>query len=150
MPQYTITFTHTTGEVHIGYDDAGTLRLFNAKEAVLTATQIEWLYKQIPMQLTDVKAQLGALIIATKNKIAITQSSFDVDFETFWKAYNRKFNKKRAQALYAKLTYAKKVKCIERIPVYDKFLRSQRFDRAKLDADSYIRNEAWENDWENG
>jgi hypothetical protein len=150
MKKFSITFKATTGEIVITYDEDLLLRIIDATSANLTATQIQWLKTNIPVQLVDAKKQLDDFKALANNGIEITQTSFDVSFELFWESYNHKFNRKRAQAIFDKLPYTKKLKCIQSIQHYDNFLKWQKFERTKMDADTYLRNEAWENDWKNG
>jgi hypothetical protein len=150
MKKFSITFKAAPGEVLITYDEDLVLTIIDATSANLKPNQIKWLKAAIPEQLIDAKKQLVNLILSANNAIEITQTSFDVSFDLFWESYNHKFNKKRAEALYNKLSYAKKLRCINSIKHYDNFLKWQKFERAKMDADTYLRNEAWENDWKNG
>jgi hypothetical protein len=150
MKKFSITFRAAPGEVFITYDEDNIFRIFDATNASITAEQIHWLKNNIPMQIVDIKKQFADFVVLAKNGIEIAETNFDVSFELFWESYNHKFNRKRAQAIFDKLPYTKKLKCIQSIQHYDNFLKWQKFERTKMDADTYLRNEAWENDWKNG
>lgn len=70
----------------------------------------------------------------------------DLSFDAFWKAYNKKINRKRCEPLWKKMSDAERVECLMNIPKYHAFLK--RFPtRGKLDPESYLRKGAYQNDW---
>lgn len=134
-------------EIVIIYNSIGRLLKIDATNAPgVSVRQIDYLKYHIPAELTDPKAQLSQLVDACKGKISITQSSFDVDFTTFWEAYNYKRHKEPAQKLYEKLSYADKHKCIASIPAYDKY-RARKGWLEKMLPDTWIRKREFDTEW---
>lgn len=148
MNKYLIDFKELPGdELTISYNVSGRLLRIDATAApTISAQQINFLKNHIPAELTDPQAQFTQLIDTCKGKIGITQSAFDVDFTTFWEAYNFKRHKIPAYTLYERLSYADKLKCISSIADYDKY-RARKGWLEKMLAKTYISNREFETEW---
>lgn len=148
MYKYVINFESLPGEdITISYNATGRLFKIDATNAPgISVQQIGYLKHHIPAELTDPKTQLSQLVDACKGKITITQSAFDVDFNTFWEAYNYKRHKIPAQKLYAKLGYADQYKCIASIAAYDRY-RARKGWLEKMLPDTWISKREFDTEW---
>jgi hypothetical protein len=148
MHKYLITFKGLPGEeLTISYNANARLMKIDASSAPgISVKQIHFLKQQIPAELNEPMAQLTQLIEDCKGAIEITQSEFDVDFNTFWEAYNYKRHKIPTQKLYEKLSYADKYKCITSIAGYDKY-RSKKTWLEKMLPDTWISKREFDTEW---
>lgn len=149
MHKYLLDFKELPGdELTISYNAAGRLIKIDATAAPsISVKQINFLKHHIPGELTDPLAQFTQLIEVCMGKIGITQSEFDVDFNTFWEAYNYKRHKIPAQKLYEKLSYSDKLKCITSIADYDKYRSRLKWNLEKMLPDTYISKREFETEW---
>ncbi len=149
MYKYIITHKEIAGEeIEITYNANGRLLKWDATTMqTLKAEQLQWLKNAVPMELSDPLAQFTELIEKTKGKIAITQSEFDVSFDTFWEAFSNKLHKQDAQRLFEKLSYADKVKCINSCAAYLKYCKRKGEWYNQQLPDTYISKRNFDTDW---
>jgi hypothetical protein len=148
MQKFIIDFKTLPGdELVVCYNTDGRLLKIDATTApTISAKQIQFIKNHIPAQLTDPQAQFTGLINTCEGKIGITQSEFDVDFATFWEAYNYKRHRIPAHKLYEKLSYADKLKCITSVAAYDKY-RARKGWLEKMLPDTYISKREFDTEW---
>ena len=79
-------------------------------------------------------------------KAMIVEDEFEVTFDMFWIAYNKKINRKRCEPIWNKLSKPKQVKAYYGVKSYDKYLKVESW-RQKADPENYLRNEMWENEY---
>jgi methionyl-tRNA synthetase len=149
MYKYIITHKEIAGEeLEITYNANGRLLKWDATNMnSLQPNQMQWLKNNVPIQLTDPVAQFTKIIEDSKGKLAITQSEFDVSFDTFWEAFDNKLHKKDAQKLFEKLSYADKVKCIQSCGPYKRYCQRKGEWYNQQLPDTYISKRNFETDW---
>ncbi|MBA4196564.1 MAG: hypothetical protein C0459_03320 [Chitinophaga sp.] len=76
----------------------------------------------------------------------VVEDELQITFEMFWLKYNKKINKKRAEAIWNKLSKTEQVKSYYGIEPYDKYLKENKW-RSKADPDTYLRNEMYNNEY---
>lgn len=148
MLKYIITFKDIpTDEVSISYASNGKLIQLDATNASTISTeQLQFLKTKVPPLLTDPYNQLLELMELCKGKLNITQSEFDVSFDTFWNAYDYKRHKKDAQRLFEKLSYIDKLKCITSCTAYFAYRKRKGWLEQQL-PDTYISKREFETEW---
>lgn len=124
----------------------GNLYSFTVLEGSLSGTQMKWLFG------TD---NFPALEVIMKEKwmknlkanFEISIGEPDLTFEAFWNAYNNKVGKKKmAENTWNKLSKASKIKALQAISSYNKYLsRKPGIDKAH--ATTYLNQEYWGNEW---
>lgn len=149
MYKYIITHKELQGEeLEITYNANGRLLKWDATNIHhLQPNQLQWLKINVPVELTDPMAQFTKIIEDAKGKLNITQSEFDVSFNTFWEAFDNKLHKKDAQRLFEKLSYTDKVKCINSCVAYRKYCnRKGEWYNQQL-PDTYISKRNFDTEW---
>jgi hypothetical protein len=149
MYKYTITHKELPGEeLDVTYNANHRLIKWDATNMPsISAEQLQWVKKIVPITLTDAKAQFSEIIAWSKGILHITQAEMDVSFTTFWEAYNNKLHKKDAQRLFDKLSYADKVKCITSCAAYHKYCQRHAEWYNQQLPDTYISKRNFETDW---
>lgn len=131
------------GEVHFVYDDNGMLLTLDFAHAELDEKQRNWFLERTPVLYSNnLPHAFGT------NKLTFVSADYRISFDMFWEKYNKKFNKKRCEPLWNKLTKTKQVKAYYGISSYDKHLIKNPW-KTKADPETYLRKEYWENDWRN-
>jgi len=82
---------------------------------------------------------------AKSRKMAVVEVQADLSFEAFWNAYNYKDggSKKKAQAIWGRLSETNKAAAMASLPKYEQFLK--RSQTAKAFATTYLNQERWNN-----
>lgn len=141
MRRFQITSTKFTGIAEIIYNTDEILCKIDCSDTDMSAATIRGFKTALPATISEL-AEFSKLPSISQ----ILECTYRIPFDDFWKAYNKKINKGRVIPLYAKLTDADTVACLNGIKVYDKFL-AQVVVRQKLDPENYIKNRAWENEY---
>jgi hypothetical protein len=129
------------GTIELLYNDKGTLCLIDMRNAdICEQTQKLFLHKIPSTELSLVKGE------GFGKDTEIVEVDIEITFEMFWNTYAKKINRKRCEQLWNKLSQEKQVKAIHGIHAYNKYLSKESW-RNKLDPDTYLRNESWENEW---
>ena len=139
MKIYTLTSDHFTGEVVFEFNDSGYLVNFDARKAVLSDKQLNFISESMPRHLSQIKNVLD------KSKSArFTEIKQEVSFEMFWNRYNSKdrSSKKRTLARWNRMSKTQQVKAFNHIGKYELTLKPG-IDRKY--AESYLNAELWEN-----
>lgn len=143
MKRYTIASKKYTGSAELTYNKAGVLVSINCKETDMDAETIRAFKRAVPATVEELVS--GS---SFSSDTMIVEVGYRYTFEEFWKAYNKKINKQRCIPLFANLSDAETIECVEGIKVYDKFLERVPA-RQKLDPENWIKLKSWENDWKN-
>lgn len=141
MRKFVITSPRFKGQADIIYDDAGLIKVIDLLKTEMTAVQVDYFKQQIPLTVEGLEAGNGI----TPNMVVV-EENFEVTFDMFWNKYDVKINRKRCEAIWARLSKADQVNAWAGISAYDKFL--QRTDwRKKCDPETYFSKRYWENEW---
>ena len=149
MKRYIITRNDYPGqEVEVCYNETLVLQKIDfSNMPSFTPKHVHWLKANIPTVLSDPMVQFMQLMDASDGKLHITETAFDVSFNTFWEAYNYKRHKKDAQKLYERLSYADKVRCIDSIKPYHIYRTKKGEWLQQMLPDTYISKREFETDW---
>ena len=146
MRKFSLTNPAFTGEIFITYNTEGLFVAFDAIETDAQHVHIKWLLARIP-QIITANYMHELLEFLKDTKCHLIEVAMDVSFDTFWRLYGKMINRKRAEALYMKLSDTDKFLCITSIKKYDKYLGRINW-RSKCDPDTYIRNKNYQTDWD--
>lgn len=139
MRKFIITSPAFTGQAEILFRQTGTLAKIDCTNTNMDSLLMRSFKARCPEHI-DLIEQAFAGTQAT-----VVEADFDVTFDMFWQAYNKKINKKRCEPIWDKMRKDQQVKAWMGIAKYDRFLKNT--TRGKLDPENYLRNEAWENEW---
>lgn len=139
MRKYLLSGTKFHGEVEVVY--AGEILTVDFSRTDMPAPQRNWILMRIPAhesKFPEFAAQFPQL--------RVIDAEFDVEFETWWSLYDVKVNKTRVMALWDKLSKSERVAAWLGTMKYNRFLEKNQW-RSKLNADSFLRNKAWTNEY---
>jgi hypothetical protein len=140
MKRFLITSPSWFGTVEITYKPDGLLYSIDLSNAVLLPGVIDPLKRVVPARVNDIET-------AFKNtRATVVQADFEATFDMFWKAYNKKINRKRAEELWDKLPKEQQVLAWAGVAAYDKYLKVNDW-RSKADPETFLRNRYWENEY---
>jgi len=140
--QYILTSKRTSFKIVFKYDFKGFLTAFEI-EGVDDETQLQYLFWNAKFPFPYIEK-----IIPDIEKLAIfniEKVEDDLSFERFWKVYDYKVSKKKAEKLYAKLSKANRIKVFLHLPEYEKYLQRKRIEKAY--PDTYLRNEKYNDEY---
>lgn len=134
--------TKFTGTAEVMYNENGTLCKIDLTQTNMPPQVVNHFKQIIPAQFT-----VDAFVASFGKDTTVIEAEFTVTFDMFWLAYNNKVNKKRAEAIWDKLTKTKQVLAWAAIKKYEGFLKKQGDWRNKQDPDTYLRNETFLNEY---
>lgn len=143
MIKFVVTSPGFVGEFHLVYGDDRRLLQLDMLPAELRPEQIEYIKNRVPV-IYDEPTFIQSF---GKANLEFIPSDFEITFEMFWAKYRKKINKGRCLVLWRNLKQVDQVKAYFGITVYDNFLSSLPYARAKVDPERYLRDRAWENEW---
>lgn len=138
LKRFLITSKNFDGQVETVYNDAW-LQLINFAESSMNAGQRSSFKTCIPVLECDLSE------FSQKYSIVIVEAEYEVSFNDFWKGYDKKINRLRSEKLWAKMTKTEQVLCVTSLPAYHAYRR--RLNKYQYDADTYLRERMWENEW---
>ncbi len=139
MKRFLITSPRYEGEAVLYFNADGLLQKIDCSFTNMDAATIGHFKKAAPVNMDDLtKAFLHPTIVV--------ESEYQISFDMFWKKYDHKFNRPRAEQLYNRLSKTEKVLAYFGLDKYHKYLRKNPL-QAKLHPDTYLRNKAWLNDY---
>ena len=142
MRKFQITTPNLKEPATVVYDANGILCQWDVSGTGMTAEQVYNFKRLVPVKLDSLEA------FCNEHKgVTVIDVEFEVSFDLFWGRYGHKVNRKRCEALWAKMKNAQQVKAYLGIEAYDKMLKNSPYNRAKADPDTYLRQEYWENEW---
>ena len=140
MKKFQLSSNKTNGIITIVYDDRDMLCCIDWMEAQLSKAQITFLLKNISVSFSDLEA-----FILGHNMNCI-EVGVDISFDQFWDKYGYKVDKKRAKAIWDKMSVQKRLAAYHGIAKYERHLKMAEW-RNKMEAKSYLKNERWEDEW---
>jgi hypothetical protein len=140
MKKYIITSQKFTGQVELIYNGNGTLAKIDFTPGELDHHQVHYLVKHIPANEVDMSTSFQNL------PITIVSEDYRITFDDFWNYYDQKHNRKRAEALWKKLSKTDQVIAYNGLKAYTKHLNANAW-KNKADPDTYLRNRMWENNY---
>ena len=139
--QYILSGKNSAVKAMFKYDLNGFITSFEV-EGIANEKQLMFLFwnKNFPFpyikNLIEPIIELGYFDVKTVDD--------DLSFTRFWKEYDNKVSKKKAEVLWNKMSKAKKVKAFLDIPKYNAYLMRKGYDKAY--PDTYLRNEKYEDE----
>lgn len=103
MRKFVITGTYH-GTVHVAYSTSGLLQLIDISAAQLTPKQSIYLFQNVPFELDDLQQ------FCTHAKLNVVEQEVELTFDMFYEAYNVKEGRKKAEAVWAKLSRPEQLK----------------------------------------
>jgi len=138
MEKYILTTTKIEGEITFGYNSTGYLVYFTMPENLDDNTS-RALLKNLPRVTEELER------ITTGRDVKIQKVPEDLSFDKFWRVYDKKINRKRAEPLYNKLKDGEKMLAMMRVADYKD--ACSRLKRGVADPEKYIRDAYFETDW---
>jgi hypothetical protein len=139
MTRYLITSTTTGNEIDVTYDASGQA-IAVLMNGTLTRDQHIKAWSSFPLFLEDMHNMVKQF-----KTLTIQEVMPDISFERFYKAYNLLLDRKRAEAIWNKMTDANKMKAIMCIAEYDKYLA--RTGVSKAYPKTFLLNEYFHTDY---
>jgi hypothetical protein len=139
MRQFIITSYRYTGQATIIYDTNGLLASVDLQETTMTLNQRQVLLSRLPLHVDKLET-LNDL------PIHIIERDYEVSFEQFWNAYGLKINKKRAADIWIKMSKTNRILAYHSINKYNRYLAKENW-RKKADADTYLKQEYFNNEY---
>ena len=140
MRRFIITSPLFTGQAEAIYNDNGMLCKIDLSNCEFNQAFTNSFKSKVPVHESDIATAFDT------SKVIIVEADFEIAYDMFWKAYNRKINNKRCIPLWNKLGKTEQVKAYYGIAAYDKYLSRETW-RGKVDPENYLRNQMWENEW---
>lgn len=136
--KYTITSQKYKGQVIITFANSIVI-LFNAIEASLTTTQVQWF---LTNALKGEEAFYNMVVAA--DVFTIVGEKEELTFEMFWNRYNEKTHssKRKAQLKWNRMSKQQQILAYMHITAYFKSIPS---GIAKKYAETYLNSEIWNN-----
>ena len=143
LTTYTVTGKNAPIVWQFKYHLNGLLSEFKLLEGELDAKQINWLFVQ--GKFPYLEKQIKGWSAISNFRIEVGEP--DLSFDSFWNAYGNKVGKKKmAENTWNKLSQADKVKALQAIKHYNKYLsRKPGIDKAH--ATTYLNQEYYNNEW---
>lgn len=138
MRRFLITSTKYTGQAEVIYNAADVLCKIDCSDTDMNATTIRHFKAAVGAEI----ASIGQLL----PNCVIVEAAYEITFDMFWKKYNKKINRARCIPLWDKMNKTMQVLAFFGIEPYDKYLKATGF-RGKADAETYLRNKYWENEY---
>ena len=129
-----------SGEAEVLYDGNGRLVRMDVSNTNMSLNMVSKFKEHVPSNFEHLEG------IIRNSTATIVEATMRVPFEEWWKAYNRKINKKRCIPIYNKLSDSDTVQALLGIKPYDKFLAKETW-RPKADPETYLKERYWENEW---
>lgn len=142
MRKFLLTSKNFIGNAELHYNDNDMLCRIDVTDTNMTVAQIVPFKTAVPPTIQHLENNGHGL----PAHITIIEAEYEVTFDMFWMAYNKKINKKRCEPLWNKLGKAQQIKALQGVKSYDKFLEKNDW-RSKADPENYLRNEMWNNEW---
>lgn len=135
--------TPFVGDVVVVYSEEHYLLSISFEGAELTPDQRQWFKEKIPAYLSPVHSYPEQF---RTDKLAFTDSTYEITFEMFWDAYGKKVNPHLCKPIWNSYTPAQKLKAYTGVRKYQAFLDAQSYLRGKADPVNYLKKKYWKNE----
>ncbi len=136
---YLITNKQTGTNVLFKYDKNGSCVFYEFQGELTPADKMQFLFDRFPFTLSRLEKW------KMLKYVKVIQVSEDISFTIFWNKYaNKVGNKQRAMRLWDALPDAEKMKAIENIRTYNKYLFMNP-NVQKLNPETYLNQQRWNN-----
>jgi hypothetical protein len=130
-----------TGEAEVVYDANCRLVKIDVSNTDMSLNMVSKFKEHIPASFVHLEG------IIKNSTATIVETTMRIDFEQWWREYDKKINKKRCIPLFEKLSDSDTVFALMGIKPYKKYLKSLSYARPMADPEKYIRDRYWENEW---
>jgi hypothetical protein len=118
MNSYVLTSERFDGTVKLNYTTKGYLKAWSFEDASMKVSDWKWLLEHLPAKEKNID-------FYREQGFRIQLIPPDLSFDAFWKLYNYKVGKNRAERLWIKLSEADKALIIEAVPKYLRHLKKK-------------------------
>ncbi len=126
----------------LGYTETGLIsqiELLNNEDQAIA----EWLLGWAPIRIENLLTY-----ISNPNPRLAVREILDVTFDGFWNLYDHKVgNKARCEKAWNALRDNEKVACLQKVPVYSKWIKQQPGTMIKVYPETFITQRRWENEF---
>ena len=140
--QYILSGKNSAVKAVFRYDLNGFITGFEV-EGITNSKQLKYLFWNNNFPFPYTKDLIKLIIDSGYFFVKIVED--DLSFERFWKLYNYKVSRKKAEKLYAKISKANRIKIFLHLPKYDAYLQHKGIEKAY--PDTYLRNEKWNDEY---
>lgn len=138
MKRYLISSPKFSGEAELVYRES--LEIIDCSKTDMSDKQKDWLIKVAPMYERDIEAAF------TNSTARIVPENVVIEFEAWWKLYNKKVNKDRALKIWDKIKVTEQVNAWIGTLKYNKYLSKETW-QSKADPETYLKNKYWNNEY---
>lgn len=138
LKRFLITSKNFEGNAEIVYNNS-VLQSINFAEAAMIPAQRKSFKEAVPVGMHGLEA------FVKQYNVVCVEAEYEVTFADFWNGYGKKLNKDRSEKLWAKMTKTEQVLCVMSLPAYHAW--RNRWNKFQYDADRYLREKMWENEW---
>lgn len=139
MKLFLITSPRYNGSAEVLYTETGVLCKIDCMQTDMDAATINAFKKCVACHIEKLTEGFGSDTI-------VVEGNYEVSFEMFWKAYNKKINKFRCIKLWEKMEKTMQVRAYFGVSEYAKYLKKESW-RTKADPETYLRNQYWDNEY---
>lgn len=141
MKRFLVTSPAWNGTAELHFDDQDLLCKIDMMETVMPLPIIRIFKEKAPCHVSELEAAFKG------THATVVEAEYEVTFDMFWKAYNKKINRVRALKLWDKMEKSMQVRAYFGVRAYDRYLKTKAEWRSKADPETYLRNEYWENEY---
>lgn len=127
------------GTAEIVYNGNGMLCKVDLQNCLFSPVMLSAFIRAVPVQISQLDTSFSS-------GTTVVEAEYEISFDMFWEAYDKKINRKRAEILWAKLAKPQKVKAFFGVSAYNKYLKAEGW-RKKADPEKYLRDQYWENEY---
>ena len=141
MKRFIVTSPKFQGSAEIHYNVNGVLCKIDLNNCTMEERVVHHFKAAIPTSLT--------LLMngnAFSSETSIVEAEYEITFDMFWNAYDKKINRIRCEKLWNQLSKINQIQSLNGIAAYDRFLKKKDW-RSKADPETYLRNQMWNNEW---
>lgn len=139
MRKFLIASKKYTGQVEVLYD-GNLLQQIDYRQAQLSPAQRQAFKAMLPVQYAEFEAAMAAA------GATVVEQAYTVTFDDYWRQVKKKVNRKRCEALWARMSQVAQVQAVAALPGYYKYLG--RTGRLEADPETYLRNEYFTTQWQ--
>lgn len=141
MRKFILTGAKFTGQIELVFDDREFIVMVDFQKANLNKNQTSYFLNNSPAIIPSLEG------FVKDNHFTCVESDFEITWEMFWNKYAMKVDKKRAEAVWSKLSKNSKIAAFYGIDKYERYLRRTATWRNKMEPKTYLANERWEDEW---
>lgn len=137
----------TYGEPGVGAEAQAPLLSIDLREASLDDNQKHYLVACVPVRYGPGYEQNWDVMTG---KIKIVIEDCEVDFDAdFWEPYGSKINRLRCEKMWKNMSKVERALAVKGVNSYNRHLKTVGWGKNKMNPQTFLRDRAWETDWDN-